>query len=220
MNETVMETEPVLAWHFLRESRRLRYDSDVVVFAGQTLTVEPPLVLCKRGLHGSIRALDALRYAPGPIVCRVEMFGGLIHGTDKFVAQHRKVLWLADASEVLHTYACDVAEQALNDAGVTDERSRNAIAVKRRWIKGEATDEELREAWTVAWEATGEAAWSAAQAAAREAAARAAGAAAGAADAAARVASGAANAAGVAARTAARTRLNVDLKARLMTLAA
>ena len=46
-----------------------------------------------------------------------------------------------------------------------DPRSINAIAVKRRWIAGEATDEELAAAEADAWVA----AWAAAETAARNA---------------------------------------------------
>ncbi|MHB1937017.1 MAG: hypothetical protein ACYCOR_10580, partial [Acidobacteriaceae bacterium] len=80
---------------------------------------------------------------------------------------------------VLHEFACRVAEQALTDAGVTDQRSWAAISTKRRWLAGDATYEELEAAAWAAWAAraaTGaagaatEAAWAAAWAAARSAA--------------------------------------------------
>ena len=214
-----METEPVLGWMFAPKDRRI---AGAVVEAGKTLIAKSTRDARNRI---AIRPLDALRHAVDPIVCRVETSGS----QDK---RNVKVLWLADASEVLHIFACDVAEQALNDAGVTDERCRNAVEVKRRWIKGEATDKELKaaavaawtavavawEAWTVAWEATGEAAWSAAQAAAREAAWEAAQATAEAAWEA--RAEAAWTEAWSEARDAESSRLNADLEARLMTLAA
>ena len=82
---------------------------------------------------------------------------------------------------ILHEFACRCAEDALSRIDNPDPRSINAIVVKRRWIAGEATDEELaaaeadawaaartaraaRAAWAAAW-----AAWAAAEAAAETA---------------------------------------------------
>jgi hypothetical protein len=80
----------------------------------------------------------------------------------------------------LHLLACRYAERALKrerEAGrEPDQRSWEVLRVKRRWVAGRATDEELKAAWAAAraaaWEAA-EAAWAAARAteeAAREAA--------------------------------------------------
>ena len=128
-----METKLVLAWMFVREDLRI---AGAVVEAGKTLIAKST---SDAGNRIAIRPLDALRHAPDPIVCRVET-----NATPS--GRSVKVLWLADASKVLHTFACDAAEQALDTAGVTDESIREAIVVKRRWLKGEATDEELRTA--------------------------------------------------------------------------
>jgi hypothetical protein len=38
-----------------------------------------------RGLHASVRISDALQFAPGPTICRVECSGKIIHESDKFV---------------------------------------------------------------------------------------------------------------------------------------
>lgn len=48
---------------------------------------------------------------------------------------------------MLHACACRCAEDALSRIDNPDPRSINAIVVKRRWIAGEATDEELAAAW-------------------------------------------------------------------------
>ena len=79
---------------------------------------------------------------------------------------------------VMHEFACQFAERALDrverDGGVVDPCSRAAIETKRRWLRGEASDEELSAARNAAreaaWNAAREAAWSAAREAAREAA--------------------------------------------------
>jgi hypothetical protein len=127
------------------------------VEVGQTLATE--------GLeHVSPRALDALAHASGPVICRISSSG--------------KVLAMADATKTLHEFGCWYAELALLQAGHDpDPRSWNAIKVKRKWIKGEATDEELDAARDAAWDAEWEAsaaasdvALAAASAAARDAA--------------------------------------------------
>lgn len=73
-------------------------------------------------------------------------------------------------ARTLHEFACRCAEEALRKAGVTDDRSWNAIRVKRLWMEGKATDAELyaaeTAAWTAARTAAETAAWNAARAAA------------------------------------------------------
>ena len=90
---------------------------------------------------------------------------------------------------VLHEFACRCAEHALTIAGIKDDGSNaswNAIHTKRLWVKGEATDEQLKEAraaardaaraaardaaWAASWDAARYAAWYAAGGAARDAA--------------------------------------------------
>ena len=74
----------------------------------------------------------------------------------------------------LHEYACRSAEWALAfvalGGATIDPRSLAAIEVKRRWVRGEATDEDLDASWAAAWAASRAAAWAAARAAAWDAA--------------------------------------------------
>ena len=169
------------AWHFLREDKRLGYDDGRLVEVGHKLTCEPfNIKLCEKGFHGSVKLMDALKYAPGPIVCRVELSGKIIKGDDKYVASGRTVINMADATNVLQEFACLCAEDALKLVKNPDPRSFAAIEAKRKWLRGEITDMELYAAWDAALET----AW-AARAAARAAAGAAAGDAAGAARAAA-----------------------------------
>ena len=114
--------------------------------------------------RGRLGALDILRLS--------------IPAEDKLWAVLREELIHAP---VLHEFACQFAERALDrverDGGVADPCSRAAIETKRRWLRGEASDEELSAARNAAreaaWSAAREAAWSAAWSArnaAREAA--------------------------------------------------
>jgi hypothetical protein len=161
----------MLGWHFLREDKRLRWGSTEIVKPGKWLRVEGDLLMCEHGLHASKRAIDALEYAPGPIICRVELRGDMIHDTDKSVARERRVVWMADATYTLHEFACRCAEDALARIENPDPRSIAAIAAKRAWLKGDITDHQLDAAGAAAWAA----AWGAAGVAARVAAGDAAG---------------------------------------------
>ena len=159
-----------LYWHFLLADGKTRFEPRQRVEVGQTLIFDGKPILCEQGLHASRRAMDALKYAPGPIVCRVELSGTVRHDTDKSVAIRRKCLWMMDATTLLHEFACDAAEGALLLADVTDRRSWVAIEVKRAWLRGEATDKELAAARdaarAAAWDAERAAAWDAARASA------------------------------------------------------
>lgn len=96
---------------------------------------------------------------------------------DEIPAEDRlwAVLWeaLIDAP-LLHEFACRCAERALSRVENPDPRSVRVIEVKRAWIRGEATDDELEAARAAALDAaraaTHAAAWNAAHAAALDAA--------------------------------------------------
>jgi hypothetical protein len=218
-----------------------------LVEPGATETWGGELDLCVSGLHYCVRPLDALAYTQGALIRRVRVSGDILQPEDEDTgcATVRQELWRADVTTLLHEFACDVTEQALDrvekSGGRVDPRSREAIAVKRRWLRGAATDAELNAAWAAAWDAARvaagaavrAAAWVAAWVAAGVAAWDAAGVAAGvAAWVAVRAAAGAAAgvAAGVAAWDAVRAAagdaawdadwetLNADLEQRLLTL--
>ena len=146
-----MNTAPLIQpentyWHFLPKSRLLQHGDGRWVVADKTLRVEGLPVLNERGLHASARAIDALGYASGSVVCLVTLGGKVIHGKGKSVAQERTCLWMADATEILWEFACDVAETALlneREAGrEPDPRSWAGVAVARRFLRGEASEAE------------------------------------------------------------------------------
>ena len=77
---------------------------------------------------------------------------------------------------VLHEYACRCAEYALTFVREPDSRSIAAIEAKRKWLRGEISNDDLTAAcdaawaaWDAAWDAAGDAA-NAARAAACDAA--------------------------------------------------
>ena len=95
---------PIKAWHFINNDFTILTDSmtrPLKVHQGQVLRHRGPLELCKKGLHASIKPIDALKYAPGAVVYRVECSGDVIQGDDKLVCSRRRVLWVADAERTL-----------------------------------------------------------------------------------------------------------------------
>jgi hypothetical protein len=145
-----MAYAPRFGWHFLRndgatEEGRLR------PVPGETLRYNGPLSVCHSGLHYCPDALDALDSAPGLFVERVEAVGGIVGGTgphaDKYVTSARKCLWIADATPVLHEFACWCAENVLqwlrNTGRKPGEQFWAAIAARRAWLRGEITTWDL-----------------------------------------------------------------------------
>ncbi len=85
--------ETILAWYFSDESRTLRHGDGREIALGVTHSIEggdPKLY--ERGLHGSVRILDALKFAPGPVVYRVELSGKMDVGADKIAATRRRYI--------------------------------------------------------------------------------------------------------------------------------
>jgi hypothetical protein len=173
------ECNGILAWHFLRDDRKFGYGDGNKAVTGQIFYVDPPIEMCRWGLHGSEKIRDALSYAPGSQIGRVILSGESIKGDSKIVATQREYLWIVDATNLLHEFACDIAEKALNDRKAKghqiDSRSTNVIQVKRKWLLGLATGQELAAArdaamdaawyasraaaWDVAWDVAWAAAW-------------------------------------------------------------
>lgn len=97
-----MPTETSLGWHFLPADGCMRYGDGRKVVARRWYRCEGAVVACENGMHHSERILDALRYAPGPVLCRTELRGELApHGNpvDKLAGRERKVLWKLTAAQ-------------------------------------------------------------------------------------------------------------------------
>jgi len=109
-----MKTEEatVLAWHFTGPTLR---DGSPVPADGVRLTHPDQLRIhmCRSGLHASPKVLDALAYAPGLTLCRVECGGEIYFGDDKLVCRERVILWRINAEALLQKFA---RKQALSAA--------------------------------------------------------------------------------------------------------
>ena len=157
------KSQGVLAWHWLPEMGKLTHGDRRKVVPGRTMKFNGDLVICSSGFHASVRAVDALANAPGPIIQRVECFGlGDSCGhTDKLVCRERKCLWIADATDTLRAFARWCALSVIE--------KWDAPPIVRQYL--ETGDESiLAAARAAAWDAARAAAWDAASAAARDAA--------------------------------------------------
>lgn len=96
----------VLAWHFTGDTLR---NGAPIPEPGVTLRNYGGLVMCDRGLHASKQILDALDYAPGPLVHRVRLGGKVIEGDDKIVAEERTILWSIRDEKVMKRILCEFA---------------------------------------------------------------------------------------------------------------
>ena len=143
----------MLGWYFAANDRRLRYGDGRKIAVGETHEVDGKPALCQRGLHASQRVIDALDYAPGPILYRVRLSGAIVHGDDKACATRRTYLAEIDATEMLRAFARACALDVIH--------LWNAPEIVRRYL--ETGDETIRAAaWAAAWAAGAEAAATAA----------------------------------------------------------
>ena len=93
------------AWHFIRADGKLAYSPRTKIEVGITLLENRPLVLGEVGLHYSKRLIDALRYAPGPVVSRVIVGTPRINRKDRGCVAKRTVIAIVDAAVVLRRFA-------------------------------------------------------------------------------------------------------------------
>src|SRR5271170_456670 len=89
------EAPMMRAWHFASAQAGVPTTRDGhPIVTGAVFEVMPPLRPCRHGLRASERALDALGYAPGLWVSRVELDGAIVHRADKLCATRRTHLWV------------------------------------------------------------------------------------------------------------------------------
>ena len=129
----MMKPKKVLAWHFT-DGMRLRDKQPLVV--GKTYKFVGKLEMCAKGYHASESILDALSYAPGFQISRVECSGDMETQSDKLVCRNRKVLWTVDAKKATLAWSIRVATDAVKTAKkVCQDPDWNAWA--DLWISGE-----------------------------------------------------------------------------------
>ena len=92
----------IKAWHFVGDSLR---DGRPIPPDGEWLVHEGPVTMCNTGLHASRRIMEAIFYAPGSVICRVECDDVVDEHHDKLVCRRRKILWRVDGDELLRDFA-------------------------------------------------------------------------------------------------------------------
>ena len=143
------------AWYFSETSKKLRYGDNREIALGVTHTITGTPIPCEHGLHGSVKILDALSFASGPVLWEVELAGEIVEHSDhdKHAATERTYLrGGVDVSDVLRAFARRCALDVID--------KWDAPAIVRQYL--ETGDESIR----AAAEAAAEAAWAAAMAAA------------------------------------------------------
>ena len=160
-----------IAWWFAASDVLPRGDGRRVVI-GERLRVDPPLVLCGRGLHWSRHPFDALQFAPGSLLYQVQPGGEIIEDSDKGCSTERTALAVRDATEMLRAFARAEARRVLHlwDA---PEIVRRFLDTGDESIWAAARDAARAATWPTASalsrDATWAATWDAASAAARDA---------------------------------------------------
>jgi hypothetical protein len=170
MNKTAKD--PIFAWWFAPSDEKLGHQDGRAITLGETHEIGDPLELCANGLHASVSAFDALRYASSSILYRVEIHDA-ISDTDKICGRRRKYLARINAEPILRRFARECALEVLHLWDAPD--------VVKKYL--ETGDENLRAAardaasaaarataWDQARDAARDAAWAAARDAARHAA--------------------------------------------------
>ena len=93
------------AWWF-STGKTLPHGDGRRIAIGRTHKVEGTIIPCNNGLHASVKPLDALQYAPGPIVWRVRMGGTGVDDGDKLAASERTYIGGGiDVSDTLRLFA-------------------------------------------------------------------------------------------------------------------
>ena len=110
----------VKAWHFLPDNSRTRY-SDEPVKVGTTLFAKGEIVPCSNGLHASEHPLDALRYAPGFLLCQVEVSGEIVRESDKLAGRSRTCLAMVDSKRMVLEFTADVVARVFGEVGLGGE---------------------------------------------------------------------------------------------------
>ena len=108
-----MTDTELFGWHFTRgdgTTRHLLTRETIGTTYRQVGTIEP----CTNGLHGSLRALDALSYANDSTHVRYCRFGGeIVQESDKIAASERTPLYEGNVKSVIRTFAFECADRAV-----------------------------------------------------------------------------------------------------------
>jgi len=167
----------VKGWWFGTIDRKLLNDDGRKIVIGETHKIDRKIIPCKCGLHLSKRIIDALNYAPGPVIYRVIGSGVIIpHGNpvDKYACSERTyVAGGVDISNTLRLFARKCALDVIhlwNPPDIVIKYLKTGDESIRTAAWDAARDAARDAAWVAAGVAAGAAAGAAARDAARDAA--------------------------------------------------
>ena len=170
-------SDTIIGYHFSSDVLR---NGDPIPPIGQWLKHEGDVKPCKSGLHASEHPFDALQWAPGSLLHRVELRGDLQSRgdpVDKWAGRERRILQTIDATDLLRVFArwCALqvmdfwdAPQVVHDYLKTGDECKRQAAGAAAWEAREAARAAREAAREAAWAAAWEAAWAAARAAQRD----------------------------------------------------
>ena len=159
-----------LYYHFT--SNKLR-DGRPIPPTNEWLVHEGKVIMCTSGLHASEQPYDALQYAPGHILHRVELDDVIDTQDDKVVARRRKIVATIDAAELLHAFARKQALSVIhlwNCPAITKQYLETGDVSMQYAAQNAARSAAGAAAWSAAgaaWSAAQHTAWSAARSAAQ-----------------------------------------------------
>lgn len=104
----------VQGWWFSRTNNKLRYGDNRVAAIGRKHKIKGYPILCERGFHASTNILDAIQYAPGPILWKVKISGEIISSTDKMVGTQREYTHRIDITDILNNYINEKTGRTIN----------------------------------------------------------------------------------------------------------
>ena len=103
------QMKQVKGWWFGSTTKKLPHGDGRKIVIGKTHEVKGEIIPCEHGLHLSKRMIDALQYAPGPVIYRVVGSGIIVpHGNpvDKYACSERTyVSGGVDISATLRLFA-------------------------------------------------------------------------------------------------------------------
>jgi hypothetical protein len=137
----------VHVWRFIPADHRLGYGDGREVREGETLTVDGEIGLCARGIHGSEKLTDALRYKRSPVLTMAVLSGDIASDDEKCcasVCRTDRILTREETDRFLRLFAVRCARRVLD---VADEKHRatleNTLDVAERYALGDATENDL-----------------------------------------------------------------------------
>ncbi len=96
------KSKKIIAYHFTNDTLQ---DGRPIPPIGEWLEETGKLTLCVKGLHASRTPFQALAYAPGFTLHKVEIGDIVAESDDKLVARRRKILATIDAEDLILKFA-------------------------------------------------------------------------------------------------------------------